>query len=82
MTDVQLDAAALHAAARDSDAPAPAEFAAANESVERTRSLHQVAIWERHDLIREARRLGVSWVALSRWTGLDVRSLDRIVNDR
>ena len=80
--DLKLDAAVLHKIARQPGQPAPFEFAKANAEVERTKREHEHAIWHRHDLIREARKLGVSWVALSRWTGLDVRSLDRIVNER
>jgi hypothetical protein len=82
VTEIQLDAALLHALARDPKSDPPAAFASANEDIERTRRLYDHAVWHRHDLIKAARDLGVPWTALSRWTGLNRRSLDRIVNER
>ena len=74
MTTVQLDAEALHKVAKDPDAY-PAEFSAANRAVADTDRAYHDAVQARYALIRQARRLGVSYVALSRWTGLNTRTL-------
>jgi hypothetical protein len=76
-----LDAKALHAAAKGGEG-VPPEFARANAAVETARRAAEDATFDRHQLIREARQIGIPWVALARWTGMNVRTLHEIVEDK
>ncbi|HTE60371.1 MAG TPA: hypothetical protein VK631_08455 [Solirubrobacteraceae bacterium] len=82
MTERKLNARELHARARDVSADRPPEFEAAVTRLEAAEREREDALWGRDDLIREARAIGISYVALARWTGLGERRLDQIVNDR
>lgn len=81
MTDT-LNAVELHSRARDKNAPAPQEFRTATDRLVKAERNRAIAIAERDDLIIAARRIGVPWVALARWTGLSERRLFEIVEDR
>lgn len=74
----ELDARELHAIARAGDGE-PAAFVVARARVERLERELGQARAQRDALVREARELGVSYVALERWTGLGARHLHRIV---
>jgi len=80
MTTARLDAAALHRAARDPDSLTPDAFRAANTAAREAQIAYRNAVRDRYDLIRDARAVGVPWVALSRWTGISARTLQDIVN--
>ena len=80
MTIVQLDAAALRAAARDPDSLTPDAFRAVNTAAREAQIAYRNAVRSRFDLIRDARAIGVPYVALARWTGISERTLHDIVN--
>lgn len=79
MTIAQLDAAGLHAAARDPDSLTPEAFRQAESTVTEARSAYRAAVAARNGLVRDARAINVPYAALERWTGLSVRMLHDIV---
>ena len=81
MTIVQLDAAALHAAARNPDSLTPDAFRHATSAVREAEKAYRAAIQARNALTRDARAINVPYTALERWTGINARTLHDIVNE-